>query len=310
MQESGVTYRALADKTKLSAGYLNHLVHGQACPLGRHRRAWPKRSRSSPSTSASTGSARSARGNAGADRPALQAPRALIRRGAAARSLACSSASLFAALREALRLPESGCLLFELAADEFTRRFLARFARCMRLASFVFGVFHRHVDIVDAGNVAALAVSPVRNAGYVDNRAFTALFPTTNVSPACVDGWQKFRSLLKVLRGLGQRDRAEHADRGEAGSTTYPAIVAAGSGLDVPVEESHLHADVGMSATAHTPPPSRIRSGESAQMTEDRPSARHGPGATRSPRRLEARVRAVPSVPPGPARSEPLPQSP
>ena len=28
MAESGVTYRALADKTKLSAGYLNHLVHG------------------------------------------------------------------------------------------------------------------------------------------------------------------------------------------------------------------------------------------------------------------------------------------
>jgi transcriptional regulator with XRE-family HTH domain len=28
MQESGVTYRSLADKTKLSAGYLNHLVHG------------------------------------------------------------------------------------------------------------------------------------------------------------------------------------------------------------------------------------------------------------------------------------------
>ena len=28
MGESGVTYRALADKTKLSAGYLNHLVHG------------------------------------------------------------------------------------------------------------------------------------------------------------------------------------------------------------------------------------------------------------------------------------------
>jgi transcriptional regulator with XRE-family HTH domain len=28
MQESGVTYRALADHTKLSAGYLNHLVHG------------------------------------------------------------------------------------------------------------------------------------------------------------------------------------------------------------------------------------------------------------------------------------------
>lgn len=28
MAETGVTYRALADKTKLSAGYLNHLVHG------------------------------------------------------------------------------------------------------------------------------------------------------------------------------------------------------------------------------------------------------------------------------------------
>ena len=28
MSETGVTYRALADKTKLSAGYLNHLVHG------------------------------------------------------------------------------------------------------------------------------------------------------------------------------------------------------------------------------------------------------------------------------------------
>ena len=28
MAETGVTYRGLADKTKLSAGYLNHLVHG------------------------------------------------------------------------------------------------------------------------------------------------------------------------------------------------------------------------------------------------------------------------------------------
>jgi transcriptional regulator with XRE-family HTH domain len=28
MQEKGVTYRALADRTSLSAGYLNHLVHG------------------------------------------------------------------------------------------------------------------------------------------------------------------------------------------------------------------------------------------------------------------------------------------
>ena len=28
MPEKGVTYRALADQTNLSAGYLNHLVHG------------------------------------------------------------------------------------------------------------------------------------------------------------------------------------------------------------------------------------------------------------------------------------------
>jgi transcriptional regulator with XRE-family HTH domain len=28
MDETGVTYRALAEKMKLSAGYLNHLVHG------------------------------------------------------------------------------------------------------------------------------------------------------------------------------------------------------------------------------------------------------------------------------------------
>ena len=28
MGESGVTYRGLADQTGLSAGYLNHLVHG------------------------------------------------------------------------------------------------------------------------------------------------------------------------------------------------------------------------------------------------------------------------------------------
>jgi transcriptional regulator with XRE-family HTH domain len=28
MSETGLTYRALADKTSLSAGYLNHIVHG------------------------------------------------------------------------------------------------------------------------------------------------------------------------------------------------------------------------------------------------------------------------------------------
>ena len=28
MSETGLTYRALAEKTDLSAGYLNHIVHG------------------------------------------------------------------------------------------------------------------------------------------------------------------------------------------------------------------------------------------------------------------------------------------
>lgn len=28
MAETGITYRALAERTKLSAGYLNHIVHG------------------------------------------------------------------------------------------------------------------------------------------------------------------------------------------------------------------------------------------------------------------------------------------
>ena len=28
MTETGITYRALAEKTNLSAGYLNHIVHG------------------------------------------------------------------------------------------------------------------------------------------------------------------------------------------------------------------------------------------------------------------------------------------
>jgi transcriptional regulator with XRE-family HTH domain len=28
LSENGITYRALADRTNLSAGYLNHLVHG------------------------------------------------------------------------------------------------------------------------------------------------------------------------------------------------------------------------------------------------------------------------------------------
>ena len=54
MAEQDVTYRALADKTGLSAGYLNHLVHGnRPVPVGRRdRSASAERSASSRSTSA------------------------------------------------------------------------------------------------------------------------------------------------------------------------------------------------------------------------------------------------------------------
>ena len=42
MAETGVTYRALAEKTELSAGYLNHIVHGNR-PRAVERRARPDR---------------------------------------------------------------------------------------------------------------------------------------------------------------------------------------------------------------------------------------------------------------------------
>ena len=64
MAETGLTYRALADKTGLSAGYLNHIVHGnRPVPsndvLARLAGAFGV----SPSTSASTGSASSPTGS-------------------------------------------------------------------------------------------------------------------------------------------------------------------------------------------------------------------------------------------------------
>ena len=59
MDETGSTYRDLAGATDLSAGYLNHIVHGnRPVPVERGDRAGsPRRSGWSPSTSASTASA-------------------------------------------------------------------------------------------------------------------------------------------------------------------------------------------------------------------------------------------------------------
>ena len=59
MGETGLTYRGLASKTGLSAGYLNHLVHGNRPVPSKDvvARAWPRRWASSPSTFVSTGCA-------------------------------------------------------------------------------------------------------------------------------------------------------------------------------------------------------------------------------------------------------------
>ena len=64
MGETGVTYRALADKTKLSAGYLNHLVHGnRPVPSDKVVKQLAKALGVSPSISASTASALSPAGS-------------------------------------------------------------------------------------------------------------------------------------------------------------------------------------------------------------------------------------------------------
>ena len=99
MGETGVTYRGLADKTKLSAGYLNHLVHGNrpvpsdkvvgqlAKALGvepEHFREYRLRVIT-----------QQARSDAGPDRPPLQAPRLALDRsprpGAACQGIACDA---------------------------------------------------------------------------------------------------------------------------------------------------------------------------------------------------------------------------
>ena len=58
MAETGVTFRGLAAKTGLSAGYLNHIMQATGrCLPTRSSRGWRARSASSPSTSSSTASA-------------------------------------------------------------------------------------------------------------------------------------------------------------------------------------------------------------------------------------------------------------
>jgi transcriptional regulator with XRE-family HTH domain len=43
MAETGLTYRSLADKTGLSAGYINHVVHGnRPVPSNQHMKALAK----------------------------------------------------------------------------------------------------------------------------------------------------------------------------------------------------------------------------------------------------------------------------
>ena len=77
MDEHGVTYRQLAARTGLSAGYLNHLVHGNR-PVPSNdvvthaRRRARGRAGALPRVPAPRDH-RAARGDAGADRPALPA---------------------------------------------------------------------------------------------------------------------------------------------------------------------------------------------------------------------------------------------
>ena len=78
MAEQDVTYRALADKTGLSAGYLNHLVHGnRPVPsddvIARARRGARRRAGALP-RGPHPAHRRAARDDARPDRPALQAP--------------------------------------------------------------------------------------------------------------------------------------------------------------------------------------------------------------------------------------------
>jgi transcriptional regulator with XRE-family HTH domain len=146
MQDSGVTYRALADQTKLSAGYLNHLVHGN---------------RPVPSDDIVERLAKSheeARGDARADRSALPALGALIGGGRRARSLLC--AGLVSALCEALDFTQkTRRLLFELVRDELPGRPAGPLGALVPLVWRFGGVFHRRVDIVEAGNAAVVAGS-------------------------------------------------------------------------------------------------------------------------------------------------------
>ena len=79
MGETGVTYRGLADKTKLSAGYLNHLVHGNRPGAieqgGRPARQGARRRAGALPRVPPARDHAAARGDARPDRPALQAAR-------------------------------------------------------------------------------------------------------------------------------------------------------------------------------------------------------------------------------------------
>ena len=77
MDEVGVTYRGLAAKTSLSAGYLNHLVHGnRPVPsndvIDRLADALERRGRAFPRVPPARDH-RAARADAGDDRPPVQA---------------------------------------------------------------------------------------------------------------------------------------------------------------------------------------------------------------------------------------------
>jgi transcriptional regulator with XRE-family HTH domain len=85
MAETGSTYRALAAKTELSAGYLNHLVHGnRPVPSNEVVETLARALTSSRITSASPAAEdhHAARVDAGTGRPTLPTPGTLNREAA------------------------------------------------------------------------------------------------------------------------------------------------------------------------------------------------------------------------------------
>jgi hypothetical protein len=87
-------------------------------------------------------------------------------------------------------------LLLEVVAHELPRRLLPRIIAGMALFGVVFGLFHRHVDIVGGGNAASQAVSPQRQRRGVDNGRGFRVSLTMPIGAGSVGGNDANRALF------------------------------------------------------------------------------------------------------------------